>query len=209
MPALGPRQAAEVSGTVASQAISPSWVSAPGVARERVWDGDVNAQIPDGLEFFDYDTRIAAYAVVVDGDRLLLSWWNGEQVGEPQWSLPGGGVDLAESRAVVAAGLFLIGSGVGVWDVAMNVEGAAVERLGGKTLMQERFADGRWQADSSGAPVLDGAAASIDCRIAQRWSASTHEVLVCEVVTVGLADVAQTLVYFDRGYHALTLEARP
>lgn len=57
----------------------------------------MNAQIPDGLEFFDYDTRIAAYAVVVDGDRLLLSWWNGEQVGEPQWSLPGGGVDLAES----------------------------------------------------------------------------------------------------------------
>jgi flavin reductase len=82
-------------------------------------------------------------------------------------------------------------------------------RFGGKTLMQERFADGRWQAGVSGAPALDGAAASIDCRIAQRWSASTHEVLVCEVVTVGLADVAQTLVYFDRGYHALTLEARP
>lgn len=43
MPALGPRQAAEVSGTVASQAISPSWVSAPGVARERVWLRDVTA----------------------------------------------------------------------------------------------------------------------------------------------------------------------
>jgi 8-oxo-dGTP diphosphatase len=57
----------------------------------------VSTQIPDGLEFYDYDTRVAAYAVVVDGERLLLSWWNGEQVAEPQWTLPGGGVDLAES----------------------------------------------------------------------------------------------------------------
>ncbi len=49
------------------------------------------------MEFFDYDTRLAAYAVIVDGDRVLLSWWNGEGVGEPAWSMPGGGVDLPET----------------------------------------------------------------------------------------------------------------
>jgi 8-oxo-dGTP diphosphatase len=53
---------------------------------------------PD-LEFYDYDTRLAAYAVIVDGDRILLSWWNGEGVGEPAWSMPGGGVDLRETPA--------------------------------------------------------------------------------------------------------------
>ena len=53
---------------------------------------------PD-LEFHDYDTRLAAYAVIVDGDRILLSWWNGEGVGEPAWSMPGGGVDLPETPA--------------------------------------------------------------------------------------------------------------
>jgi len=47
----------------------------------------------------------------------------------------GAGVDLAGSRAVVAAGLFLVGTGVGVWDVAMNLEGAGVERLLGQTVM--------------------------------------------------------------------------
>jgi MFS family permease len=44
-------------------------------------------------------------------------------------------VDLFESRWVMAVGLFLLGMGVGVWDVAMNLEGAAVEQLLGKTVM--------------------------------------------------------------------------
>ncbi len=56
-------------------------------------------EIPQDLEFYDYDTRVAAYAVIVDGDRILLSWWNGEGVGEPAWSMPGGGVDLPENTA--------------------------------------------------------------------------------------------------------------
>lgn len=57
------------------------------------------AEIPADLEFLDYDTRVAAYAVIVDGDRVLLSWWNGEGHSEPAWSLPGGGVDLPETPA--------------------------------------------------------------------------------------------------------------
>ena len=44
-------------------------------------------------------------------------------------------VDLFESRWVMAVGLYLLGMGVGVWDVAMTLEGAAVERLLGKTVM--------------------------------------------------------------------------
>ena len=44
-------------------------------------------------------------------------------------------VDVARSRPLMAAGLFLLGMGVGLWDVAMNLEGAAVERLLGRTVM--------------------------------------------------------------------------
>ena len=54
-------------------------------------------ELPPDLEFYDYDTRVAAYAVIVEGDRILLSWWNGEGRGGQAWSLPGGGVDLPES----------------------------------------------------------------------------------------------------------------
>lgn len=49
------------------------------------------------MEFTEYDTRLAAYAVVVADGRILLSWWNGEGVGTPAWSLPGGGVEFAET----------------------------------------------------------------------------------------------------------------
>lgn len=52
---------------------------------------------PTDLEFHDYDTRLAAYAMILVQDRILLSWWNGEGVGEPGWTLPGGGVDLPET----------------------------------------------------------------------------------------------------------------
>jgi len=44
----------------------------------------------------DYDTRLAAYAVIVDDrDRVLLALWN--ESAEPQWTMPGGGVDLDET----------------------------------------------------------------------------------------------------------------
>lgn len=38
-------------------------------------------------------------------------------------------------RPVVGAGLFLLGLGVGLWDVAMNLEGAGVERALGRSVM--------------------------------------------------------------------------
>lgn len=47
------------------------------------------------MEFIDYDTRLAAYAVIVDGDRMLLALWN--EGDEPKWTLPGGGVEFDES----------------------------------------------------------------------------------------------------------------
>jgi 8-oxo-dGTP diphosphatase len=49
------------------------------------------------VEFTDYDTRVAAYAVIVDDatDRILLALWN--EADEPRWTLPGGGVELQES----------------------------------------------------------------------------------------------------------------
>jgi len=48
------------------------------------------------LRHTDYDTRLAAYAVIVDEhDRLLLALWN--EASQPLWTLPGGGVELRET----------------------------------------------------------------------------------------------------------------
>lgn len=50
------------------------------------------------VHFSDYDTRLAAYAAVIDDEnRLLLTWWNGEGRGVPGFTMPGGGVEYDES----------------------------------------------------------------------------------------------------------------
>lgn len=47
----------------------------------------------------------------------------------------GAAVDGVHSRLLLAVALYFVGMGVGLWDVAMNLEGAAVERLLGRTVM--------------------------------------------------------------------------
>ena len=50
------------------------------------------------MDYTDYDTRLAAYAVVVDErDRILLALWN--EGDPPAWTLPGGGVEFEETPA--------------------------------------------------------------------------------------------------------------
>jgi 8-oxo-dGTP diphosphatase len=50
------------------------------------------------VDFTEYDTRLAAYAVIVDDrERILLTWYNGKGRDEPMWTLPGGGVEYAET----------------------------------------------------------------------------------------------------------------
>jgi 8-oxo-dGTP diphosphatase len=47
------------------------------------------------VDYTDYDTRLAAYAVILDGPSILLALWN--EAAEPEWTMPGGGVELHES----------------------------------------------------------------------------------------------------------------
>lgn len=47
----------------------------------------------------------------------------------------GVGIDVVHDRVVVAVALFLVGAGNGTFDVAMNFEGATVERLLGRAIM--------------------------------------------------------------------------
>ncbi|MDK8171175.1 NUDIX domain-containing protein [Curtobacterium citreum] len=53
------------------------------------------------MEYTDYDTRLAAYGVVTDGDRVLLARLRVPEAGT--WTLPGGGVEFDETveQAVV------------------------------------------------------------------------------------------------------------
>ncbi len=43
-----------------------------------------------------FDTRLAAYGVIVEDAHVLLAFWNGEGRRAGAWTLPGGGADLHE-----------------------------------------------------------------------------------------------------------------
>ncbi len=51
------------------------------------------------MHFTEYDTRLAAYAVIVnEAGELLLTWYNGEgTTATPKWTLPGGGIEHDEA----------------------------------------------------------------------------------------------------------------
>ncbi|MGH3361820.1 MAG: NUDIX hydrolase [Nocardioides sp.] len=50
------------------------------------------------MDFRDYDTRLAAYALIFDErDRVLLALWN--EAEQAQWTMPGGGVEFDENPA--------------------------------------------------------------------------------------------------------------
>ncbi len=89
--------------------------------------------------------------------------------------------------------------------LCVNVLAAGQQALsgvfGGKTPMDERFANGRWETGPTGSPMLVGASASFDCRVVRSVSVGTHDVLFCEVVAVDTAQEAHGLIYFDRRYH--------
>jgi 8-oxo-dGTP diphosphatase len=52
------------------------------------------------MHYLDYDTRLAAYAVVARDEHVLLSLWN--EVVPGRWTMPGGGVEYHETVEAAA-----------------------------------------------------------------------------------------------------------
>jgi flavin reductase len=73
--------------------------------------------------------------------------------------------------------------------------------MDGGATMEERFALGDWQAGAGGGPVLGGAVASLECRIADIIEKGTHSVLFAEVQSVTLGPEGPALVWWGRSYH--------
>ncbi len=86
------------------------------------------------------------------------------------------GAGALGSVPLAAAGLFVYGLGIGIWDVAMNVEGAAVERLVGRTIMP------RFHAGFSFGTVMGAGlgAATIALGVPMAW----HLIAVAAVIGV-------------------------
>ncbi|MCZ7935142.1 pyrimidine utilization flavin reductase protein F [Agrobacterium leguminum] len=75
--------------------------------------------------------------------------------------------------------------------------------FGGKTPAEERFAAGSWDVLETGAPVLEDALVSFDCRIREAHDGGTHDILICEVVDMKINEGDEALMYFNRRYRVL------
>lgn len=70
--------------------------------------------------------------------------------------------------------------------------------------MDEKFAAGSWLQLETGSPILQSAAVSFDCRIREVIQASTHSLLIGDVVAVHLPEVSpKGLVYWERKFFPL------
>lgn len=69
-----------------------------------------------------------------------------------------------------------------------------------KNSADERFACASWSAGITGAPILDGALASFDCRLLDDRKTGRHHVFFGEVEAVYLGNGGRPLIYANRSY---------
>ncbi|HEY7961471.1 MAG TPA: flavin reductase family protein [Solirubrobacteraceae bacterium] len=68
---------------------------------------------------------------------------------------------------------------------------------------RDSFRDVAHHSAASGAPILDGAAAFLDCRLHVAHEAGDHHVLVGEVIELGVAPDAEPLLFHGGRYRLL------
>ncbi|MBV8152575.1 MAG: flavin reductase family protein [Candidatus Eremiobacteraeota bacterium] len=99
----------------------------------------------------------------------------------------------ASSHPIIAqSGIFCV-------NILSNDQVEIAQRFADKSARGDRFAGLPTHALLTGAPVIDGALAYVDCRLSEEHSAGTHTVFLGEVVASG-AQSGAPLGYFNAGY---------
>jgi flavin reductase (DIM6/NTAB) family NADH-FMN oxidoreductase RutF len=78
------------------------------------------------------------------------------------------------------------------------------DRLAGRgPLIDRRFTGAPYFTAVTGAPVLRGCLAWLDCRVAATYQAGDHQIFLGAVEAAGVGDAAAPLVYWERRYWRL------
>ena len=107
-----------------------------------------------------FDTRPAAYAVIIRDSAILLAYW--KQDGKEGWTLPGGGLDLAEHpvdgcirevfeetgyHAEIGA---MLGIDVGHWPAGSRLDGADRDFQALRLVYEARVTGGELTHETNG-----------------------------------------------------------
>jgi flavin reductase (DIM6/NTAB) family NADH-FMN oxidoreductase RutF len=69
----------------------------------------------------------------------------------------------------------------------------------------DKFQGAPWHEGQAGLPLLDGALATLECRIVDTHEAGDHTIFIGQVENASVAG-GQPLVYFHGGYHSLAVD---
>ena len=84
-------------------------------------------------------------------------------------------------------------------NILSSTQTAIAKQFADKARRTERFSGVPTHAAVTGAPVIDGSLAYVDCRLSEEHTAGTHTVFIGEVVDCG-ASAGSPLGYFDADY---------
>jgi flavin reductase (DIM6/NTAB) family NADH-FMN oxidoreductase RutF len=73
----------------------------------------------------------------------------------------------------------------------------------------DKFAGVSWQPAASGAPILDGGMAWIDCELTQTFESGDHYIAIGRVLQLDAADYGAPLVFFQGGYGHFAVPRAP
>jgi flavin reductase (DIM6/NTAB) family NADH-FMN oxidoreductase RutF len=92
-------------------------------------------------------------------------------------------------------------SGIFTVNVLSCEDRALADRFASRIGAQEKFAEGLWCTMETGAPALESALASFDCRIAHAVEVATHGILFGEIQAVRVRNTsAKPLLYAQGAY---------
>jgi flavin reductase (NADH)/flavin reductase len=95
-------------------------------------------------------------------------------------------------NAIHEAGVFAV-------NVLSVDDRSLAERFAGLVAGEERFAEGSWGILATGAPILESALVSFDCRISQAVELPTHGILFGEIEMVELRTAAAGPLLYAHG----------
>ncbi|WP_247998053.1 flavin reductase family protein [Brucella tritici] len=100
----------------------------------------------------------------------------------------------------------LTASGVFCVNFLADNQREIADRFGSSEGRDRRFQIGDWQTDATGAPVLAGSVAALDCKLSEMVDIGTHSVIFGQVAAVRLAATtarSTPLIYHARSYCTL------
>jgi len=102
----------------------------------------------------------------------------------------------AKTQSLIEAG------GVFAVNILARGQESIAERFASKEAEDQRFSDLECETGVTGAPLLAGSVAQLDCRLESAHESGDHTIYIGEVVDVRFSD-GDPLVFYDRGYCGL------